>query len=121
MQKLVVEIIKELEKQKEIYKERRANTYCKRSEMDDCDSCRADHYLEARLEATENAINIAMRVDNQYDNKRNRCISDVVYAGVIKDQLAYATMDNPFYPLNVDAERLWDALNRAVEVLEKGE
>ena len=121
MNKLTVEIIKELERQKEIYKQRRKNTYCHVSEMDDCDSCRADHYLDARLDSMEDAIDIVMKVDMDYENKRNEKLSDAEYANIIKDQLAYATEGNPFYPINANIQQLWDALNRAIEILEKGE
>lgn len=51
-------LIEKLEEQKEAYKNVRKNTYCRRTEMNDCDSCKADHYLEAKLEAIDDVIEI---------------------------------------------------------------
>ena len=44
--------------------------------------------------------------------------TDKEYAEIIKDQLSYATLYNPLYPLNVPLGDLRSALNRAVELLE---
>ena len=51
-------IIEKLLQLKEHYKEVRKNTYCRKTEMDDCDSCRADHYLEARLSTVDECIKL---------------------------------------------------------------
>ena len=51
-------IIEKLLQLKEHYKKVRKNTYCRRIEMDDCDSCRADHYLEARLDTVDKCIQL---------------------------------------------------------------
>ena len=50
--------IEQLEKLKKNYMKARDRTYCRSTETDDCDSCRADHYLEARLSAIDRAIEI---------------------------------------------------------------
>ena len=55
-------VFDELQKLKERYKEIRKNTYCRRTEMDDCDSCRADHYLDARLKAIDDCIEILINL-----------------------------------------------------------
>ena len=62
MQEVFEKIIEKLKIQKDYYKTIRKNTYCRRTEMDDCDSCRADHYLEARLSAIDDAIEIVKQV-----------------------------------------------------------
>lgn len=49
-------IIEKLLQLKEHYKD--ARTYCKRTEIDDCDSCRAGHYLEARLDTLDECIQL---------------------------------------------------------------
>lgn len=51
-------IIEKLLQLKDHYKEVRKNTYCRRTEMDDCDSCRADHYLKARLDTVDKCIQL---------------------------------------------------------------
>ncbi len=51
-------IIEKLLRLKEYYKEVRKNTYCRKTETDDCDICRADHYLEARLDTVDKCIQI---------------------------------------------------------------
>lgn len=51
-------IIEKLLQLKEHYKEVRKNTYCRRTEMNDCDSCRADNYLEGRLDAVDKCIQL---------------------------------------------------------------
>lgn len=51
-------IIEKLLQLKEHYKEVRKNTYCRRTETSDCDSCRADYYLEARLSTVDKCISI---------------------------------------------------------------
>lgn len=43
------------------------------------------------------------------------------YAEVLKNQLAYSTIYNPFYPLNVDPKELLEALNVSIMVLENME
>lgn len=51
-------VIKRLNNLKNEYKERRKNTYCMETETDNCDRCRANHYLDARLGAVDCAIEI---------------------------------------------------------------
>lgn len=51
-------IIEKLLQLKEHYKEVRKNTYCRRTEANDCDSCKADHYLEARLDTIDECIQL---------------------------------------------------------------
>ena len=67
MQEVFEKIIEKLEIQKDYYKTIRKNTYCRRTEMDDCDSCRADHYLEARLSAIDDAIEIVKQEAEKYE------------------------------------------------------
>lgn len=55
-------VFDELQKLKERYKEIRKNTYCRRTEMDDCDSCRADHYLDARLKTVDDCIRLLVNM-----------------------------------------------------------
>ena len=54
----VDKVVEQLESLKENYRKARENTYCRSTETDDCDSCRADHYLEARLSTIDRVINI---------------------------------------------------------------
>lgn len=51
-------VVEQLEALKENYRKTRENTYCRSTETDDCDSCRADHYLEARLGTIDRVIDI---------------------------------------------------------------
>ena len=51
-------VVEQLESLKENYRKVRENTYCRSTETDDCDSCRADHYLEARLSTIDRVIEI---------------------------------------------------------------
>ena len=51
-------VVEQLELLKENYRNVRKNTYCRSTETDDCDSCRADHYLEARLGTIDRVIKI---------------------------------------------------------------
>ena len=67
MNEVFEKIIEKLEIQKDYYKTIRKNTYCRRTEMDDCDSCRADHYLEARLSAIDDAIEIVKQEAEKYE------------------------------------------------------
>lgn len=52
-------IIEKLLQLKEHYKD--ARTYCKRTEIDDCGSCRAGHYLEARLDTIDGYVALGLR------------------------------------------------------------
>ena len=52
----VDKVVEQLESLKENYRKARENTYCRSTETDDCDSCRADHYLEARLSTIDRVI-----------------------------------------------------------------
>lgn len=56
-------LLDKLENLKEEYEKRRQNTYCRRTETSDCDSCRADHYLEARLGAVDRCMQIVQELD----------------------------------------------------------
>ena len=51
-------VVEQLESLKENYRKARENTYCRSTETDDCDSCRADHYLDARLSTIDRVIEI---------------------------------------------------------------
>ena len=55
-------IFDELQKLKEKYKKIRNNTHCIRTETDDCDRCRADHYLDARLKTVDDCITILVNL-----------------------------------------------------------
>lgn len=68
LQEVFEKIINKLEEQKEYYKDIRKNTYCRVTETDNCDSCRADHYLDARLETINSAIEIVKQAAEKYDN-----------------------------------------------------
>jgi hypothetical protein len=67
MKEFIEKLIGRLEEQKTSYREIRKNTYCRRTEMDDCDSCRADHYLDARLEGINKAIKIVNQLAEEYN------------------------------------------------------
>ena len=54
----VDKVVEQLESLKENYRKARENAYCRSTETDDCDSCRADHYLDARLSTIDRVINI---------------------------------------------------------------
>ena len=58
MQEVFEKIINKLEEQKEYYKDIRKNTHCRVTETSECDSCRADHYLDARLRCVDDIIEI---------------------------------------------------------------
>ena len=51
-------VVEQLKALKENYRKARENTYCRSTETDDCDSCRADHYLDARISTIDRVINI---------------------------------------------------------------
>ena len=52
-------VVEQLEESKETYRKKRDNTRCRSTETDDCDRCRADHYLVARTNTIGRAIEIA--------------------------------------------------------------
>lgn len=52
------DVIEKLMQLKKHYKEVRKNTHCRRTETSDCDSCRADHSLDARLSTVDKCISI---------------------------------------------------------------
>lgn len=54
-------VVAELEEQKVRYKNIRNNTHCIITETSECDSCRADHYLDARLNCVDKAIEIVRK------------------------------------------------------------
>ncbi len=78
MKEFIEKLISRLEEQKKRYREIRKNTYCRITEMDDCDSCRADHYLDARLEG----INKAKEIVNQLAEEYNKEHDDTDYANI---------------------------------------
>ena len=51
-------IVEQLEELKEVYRKKREHTRCRSTETDDCDRCRADHYLEARISTIDKVIDI---------------------------------------------------------------
>lgn len=71
MKEFVEKLIERLEEEKTRYREIRKNTYCRRTEMDDCDSCRADHYLDARLEGINKAKEIVNQLAEEYVPETN--------------------------------------------------
>ena len=66
MKEFIGKLIGRFEEQKTRYREIRKNTYCRRTEMDDCDSCRADHYLDARLEGINKAKEIVNELAKEH-------------------------------------------------------
>ena len=68
MQEVFENIINKLEEQKAYYKDIRKNTHCRVTETSECDSCRADHYLDARLETINSAIEIVKQEAEKYNN-----------------------------------------------------
>ena len=58
MQEVFENIINKLEEQKEYYKDIRKNTHCRVTETSECDSCIADHFLDARLRCVDDIIEI---------------------------------------------------------------
>ena len=73
MKEFIEKLIGRLEEQKTRYREIRKNTYCRRTEMDDCDSCRADHYLDARIEGINKAKEIANQLAEEYADCYKDC------------------------------------------------
>ena len=71
MNEFIEKLIGRLEEQKTKYRNIRKNTYCRRTEMDDCDSCRADHYLDARLEGINKAKEIVNELAEEYGKDTN--------------------------------------------------
>ena len=68
MKEFVEKLIGRFEEEKEFYRKIRKNTHCRRTEMDDCDSCRADHYLNARLNCVDNLMSIVNELAEEYNN-----------------------------------------------------
>ena len=71
MKTVLEKIIEKLEMQKDYYKTIRKNTYCRTTETDDCGSCRADHYLEARLSAIDDVIEIVKQEAEKFGRDTN--------------------------------------------------
>ena len=71
MKEFVEKLIGRFEEEKEFYRKIRKNTHCRRTEMDDCDSCRADHYLNARLNCVDNLISIVNQLAEEYGKDTN--------------------------------------------------
>ena len=68
MKEFIEKLIGRLEEQKEKYKEIRNNTHCIITETSECDSCRADHYLKARLKCIDRTIEIVNQLAEEYNN-----------------------------------------------------
>lgn len=51
-------VVEQLEELKETYRKKRDNTRFRSTETDNCDRCRADHYLDARIGAVDKSIEI---------------------------------------------------------------
>ena len=68
MQEIFEKIINKLEEQKEYYKDIRNNTYCGVTEISECDSCRANYSLDARLRCVDDAIEIVKQEAKQDNN-----------------------------------------------------
>ena len=68
MQEVFENIINKLEEQKEYYKDIRKNTHCRVTETSECDSCRADHCLDARLRCVDDITEIVKQEAEQYNN-----------------------------------------------------
>ena len=58
-------IIEKLLQLKEYYKTVRKNANYRSGEMDDCDNCKADHYLEARLDTIDKCIQVIKECDHK--------------------------------------------------------
>ena len=76
MQEVFEKIINKLEEQKEYYKDIRKNTHCRATETSECDSCRADHFLDARLRCVDDIIKIVRQTAEQYNNGWIPCSED---------------------------------------------
>ena len=68
MKEFVEKLIERLEEEKEQYKRARGNTHCVITETSECDSCRADHYLYARLRCIDRTIEIVNQLAEEYNN-----------------------------------------------------
>lgn len=72
MNEFIEKLIGRLEEKKETYKEIRKNTHCRRTEMDDCDSCIADNKLQNRLETIDNVIEIVNQLAEEYKGHKDK-------------------------------------------------
>ena len=68
LQEVFENIINKLEEQKEYYKDIRKNTHCRVTETSECDSCRADHCLDARLRCVDDITEIVKQEAEKYNN-----------------------------------------------------
>lgn len=104
MQEVFEKIINKLEEQKEYCKDIRKNTHCRVTETDNCDGCRADHYLDARLETINSAIEIVKQTVAEYEMTNNLCSCDcVTEEQKIKvtslDIIVTGTASKPYYEI----------------------
>lgn len=66
MKEFVEKLIEQLEELQEKYKGIRANTHCVVTETSECDSCKADNYLYARLRSVDEVIKIVNQLAEEY-------------------------------------------------------
>lgn len=66
MKEFVEKLIEQLEELQEKYKGIRANTHCVVTETSECDSCKADNYLYARLKCIDEVIKIVNKLGKEY-------------------------------------------------------
>lgn len=66
MKEFVEKLIERLEKLQEKYKGIRANTHCVVTETSECDSCKSDNYLYARLRSVDEVIKIVNQLAEEY-------------------------------------------------------
>ena len=71
MKEFIEKLIGRLEEEKEQYKRARGNTHCVITETSECDSCRADHYLYARLRCIDRTIEIVNQLAEEYGKDKN--------------------------------------------------
>ena len=128
MKEFIEKLIGRLEEQKEQYKRARENTHCVITETSECDSCKADHYLYARLRCTDRTIEIVNQLAEEYNNgwipcserlpgyldnvfictkNGGRTIAHLkhtpiewrdMYMNKIDDVIAWKHLDNPYQP-----------------------
>ena len=96
MKEFVEKLIERLEEQKTKYREIRKNTYCRRSETDDCDSCRADHYLDARLEGINKAKGIVNELAEEHENDFCEWKGESAF-GLYNTSCGQKSIVNPFW------------------------
>ena len=68
MKEFVEKLIEQLEKLQEKYKGIRENTHCIVTETSECDSCKADSYLYARLKCVDEVKEIVNQLAEEHNN-----------------------------------------------------